>query len=162
MQTSQKYKCVSKWHLFPIVIVSGYYVLSASGWVGANLMMHSGALGKEAQMLFSTLSATDQFFRAIQVVGILIASIMLVLLNSQTILAFRCILVGGVITTILSFADVKPQWGISFIGGIEALLVNAIAYSYVSWLMRKINNTQPPAPHETRKERGSGEPRICK
>jgi len=111
---------------------------------------------------FSTLSATDHFFRAIQVVGILIASIMLVLLNSQTTLAFRCILVGGVITTILSFADVKPQWGISFIGGIEALLVNAIAYSYVSWLMRKINNTQPPAPHETRKERGSGEPRICK
>jgi len=143
MNTTERYRRVPKWHLLLIIAISGFYLLSATGWIGANILMYKGSLGKEAQAIFASWSALDHLVRVAQVLGISSASIMLVLLSSQTVLLFRYLALGSLLTTSIGFAGIKPQWTITFIGGFDSLVVIALVYAYIAWLIRKTFTTAP-------------------
>ena len=149
MKTTERYRRIRKWHLLPIIVISGFYLVSVSGWVGANVFMYTGVLGKEVQATFTSWTAFDHLIRVAQVLGISAASIMLVLLIPQSAPLFACLALGSLLTTSLGFAGIKPQWTISFIGGPDSLVVIALVYLYAAWVIRKTNN-EAPNPYKAR------------
>lgn len=132
-----------KWHLLPIIAIAGFYLISASGWVGANVLVYKGFLGSEVQATFASWTAFDHLIRVLQVLGIVAASIMLVLLVPKTAPLFGLLALGSLVTTGLGFAGINPQWTISFIGGPDSLVVIVLVYVYVAWLIRKTSKGAP-------------------
>ena len=118
-------------------IASGFYILSAAGWVLAGYMAATGMFrgmgvaGDEADAFWRSLSVLDHAVRDLQVVTISAASVLLMLRRR---VATRLILMCLAISFIATVAF--PKWTVTFIGGAGPLLLLGMLLAFAYGLGR--------------------------
>ena len=114
------------------IIISGFYILSAFGWFMATYMIAIGVLGAEASEFYRSLNIADKLARVLQVMLMFIASITLLFRRRITL---KLVLIT-ILISLISFLFIS-KWTISFLAGVNGILMMVLVYAYAYWLDRR-------------------------
>ncbi|MHB8883445.1 MAG: hypothetical protein ACYC69_18310 [Thermodesulfovibrionales bacterium] len=115
------------------LIIAGFYLVSALGWLVATYAMaRTGELGNELMKFYQNLNVADHIIRSAQVILIVVASIALLLFRNM---ARILILISIIFSLVSSF--LIDKWAISFLGWPSGLLILVIVYIYAYFLKRQ-------------------------
>jgi hypothetical protein len=108
--------------------VSTFYLLSAAGWIQANLMLSSGLLGAEGTSFWRSLTPFDHFMRWLQVAAVAAAAFLLARRRAAVWLFSGCLFVS-VVGLLLN-----SRWQVSFLGGLESLAILVAVWVGLLWV----------------------------
>lgn len=118
---------------FISLAIALFYWLSALGWfVATYIGARSQVLGDEATKFYQSLNVADHVIRSSQVILIVAASGLLLFFR---IIAMKLILIS-ILISFISTALIS-KWGISFLGGLEGLLLLTIVFVYTYLIYRR-------------------------
>ncbi len=122
-----------------VVGITLFYGLSAAGWYMSSIMMLKGQIPLvEAKAFYQSLSLLDHLVRTAQVVTITIAAIQLLLYKLAAYKLFVWLTLSSAIATLIDllyFGSVR--WSISFLGGLQGLLILVLAVLYLRGLAQR-------------------------
>ncbi len=114
-------------------IIALFYFVSALGWFAATYIgARSGQLGDEVTRYYQSLNFIDHIIRSSQVLLIVVASCLLLFLRK---LALKLILLSMLFSLVTNM--LVSKWGISFIGGLDGLLLIITVYLYAYLMNRR-------------------------